>query len=131
MSSTENNTTRFLKLPQIADNQDNKEERYNAMCAQFDAMLTAKLPIYIDDSNAATITQDQFVSYCIFEIEEAGVYPTGTITITVPNLNRGWFVVRNETLEIVDVIVSGQATGTTSLGSGETGHFLVKDAEVV
>lgn len=123
-------STKWADIPHVGDNQNDKEERYNAACAHLDAYLTEYTDIFVGSSNAYTISRDEFTSYIGFRIEEDLVYPTGTITITVPNINRGFFVIRNMTLEIVDVIVSGQATGSTSVGSGETAHFLILDGGV-
>lgn len=131
MTTSKKNYTEWLKIPLVGDNQEDKETTYNAACAKLDAIITDYYTIYVDNSNAYTLTVDEFTSYAGFIIEDGSPYPTSTITITVPNLNRGFFVFRNYTVEIIDVIVSGQATGTTSIGSGETAHFLVLDGGVV
>lgn len=119
--------TQTAKIPHVADKQNDKETRYNEQCAYIDAFLTGKLALSVDDSNAYTLTEDQFMSANIFEFSDGAPAPTDFITITIPNLRRGLFVVRNLTSRTLDVVAPLQVTGSTALGSNETGHFFSYD----
>jgi hypothetical protein len=98
-----------LDLSQIASNQLNKYITANDQVGELDAAITEPMAVPVDDTNAVTLTTQEFRRHFLFEVEDDTTPPDGNITLTVPALRRGVFAVRNTTAHPVTVTISGQA----------------------
>jgi hypothetical protein len=98
-----------LDLSQIASNQLNKHITANDQVGQLDAAITEPMAVPVDDTNAVTLTAEEFQRHFLFEAEDDTTPPDGDITLTVPALRRGVFGVRNTTAHPVTVTISGQS----------------------
>lgn len=119
-----------LDLSQIAATQLNKHVTANDQVAELDAALTEVAAIAVDDTNAATLSSAIFQRHVVFAIEEDTTPPDDAITITVPAIRRGLFVVRNNTAQPLTVEVSGQADPGPVLVAGEVVLLLCDGAAV-
>jgi hypothetical protein len=86
-----------LALSQIAPNQLNKHITANDQVGELDAAITEAMAVPVDDTNAVTLTAQEFRRHFLFEVEDATTPPYDTITLIVPALKRGVFRVRNTT----------------------------------
>ena len=108
-----------LDLDQIAGTQLNKHVTANDQSGQIDAALTEVLQVLVDDTNAATLTSAQFRRHQFFSLIDAGTPPDGAVTVTVPAIKRGLFVVLNATAQTVTVEVAGQSETAPAIAAGE------------
>lgn len=108
-----------LALPQLATAQQEKEATINDQSGGLDAALTEVVSVPIDDTNAATLTNDQFRRHFFFDIDPDTPPPDGAVTATVPAIKRGLFAVRNNTAQSVTVTVSGQSLAAPGIAAGE------------
>ena len=88
-----------LGLSQIAATQSNKHVTANDQAGQLDAALTEVLSVEVDDTNAASVLTLDFQRHAFFDVVDAVTPPDAAITLTVPAIKRGLFVVRNETAQ--------------------------------
>lgn len=118
-----------LDLTQLTSAQENKEVTINDQSGELDAALTVAVDIAVDNTNAITLTDAQFRENNTFHIVDDSPVPTAAITVTVPAISRGQFVVVNETSFAVTVEVSGQSVTSpiVSTGVSETGTLLICD----
>lgn len=109
-----------LDLDQVSSGQANKETTINDQSGQLDAAMTEDLLVEVDNSNAATLTNDQFRRNQFFTIDEDGGTPaTAAITITVPAIKRGTFVVINDTAFDVTVEITSQPDTSPVVSAGD------------
>jgi hypothetical protein len=85
---------------------------------QIDAAITVKTDYTIDNTNARTLTNAEFQRVNIFHITDGAPVPTAAITLTVPAVSRGMFVVVNETSFAVTVTISGQSLTAPVVATG-------------
>lgn len=103
------------------------EVEANTTFAQIEASLSEELTVSVTSSNAATLSTANYRGYGVFIIDEdSGSPANAAITITVPNTQRGFFSVVNNTSYVVTVTISGQSKTAPTIAAGETG-FLVTD----
>jgi hypothetical protein len=88
-----------LNLDQLTGSQSNKHVTVNDANGQIDAAITVK-------------TDN------IFHITDGAPVPTAAITLTVPAVSRGMFVVVNETSFAVTVTISGQSLTAPVVATG-------------
>jgi len=120
-----------LQFNHIADNQNNKEVVFNATIDKFDGVITGKVIFTVDNVNALTLTDIEFTENNLFIIEpDGGTPPDAQITMTVPRIKRGPFVVRNNTLQEIKVKMSGQILVDRIVEAGETAHYTSDGASV-
>lgn len=92
---------------QVADNQTDKEDAFNARLSDWDSIQGNVLDIDVDYTNEYVLNDKQFYQNCVFRIyDTAGA--DSDITITVPSTPRPLFAVVNETSQNVYVQTSGQ-----------------------
>jgi hypothetical protein len=108
-----------LALPQLATAQAEKEATINDQSGGLDAALTEVVSVPIDDTNAATLTNDQFRRHFFFYVDPDTTPPDGAVTLEVPAIKRGLFAVRNNTARTVTVTVSGQPLTAPAIAAGE------------
>lgn len=99
-----------LDIDQVAAGQNQKETTINDANGQLDAALTDTVTISVTSSNSYTLSNDEFRRYEFFTIDEDGGDPADAdITLTVPAIKRGLFVIINDTAFTVTVEISGQS----------------------
>jgi len=109
-----------LNLDQVAEGQDSAEVTINDQAGQLDAAMTEVLSVPITNTNLRTLTATELRRNFMFDIVDGAPVPTATITLTVPSaIERGLFVVLNETAFDVDVEISGQSEAAATVGAGE------------
>lgn len=110
-----------LGLDVLAGNQTNKFVTINDANEQIDAALTAALAVAITSSNIRTLTTLEFQRSQFFVVDEDGGDPaTAAITLTVPAILRGVFIINNETAFDVTVTIASQPITAPVLAAGDT-----------
>jgi len=94
-----------LDLSQITSGQSNKHTTANEQSAELDAALTEKLSVDLS-SSSATLTDEQFRRNIMF----TGTGHTVARALTVPAIERGFFVVKN----------AGTSSGALTVTRGAT-----------
>jgi hypothetical protein len=114
-----------LALSQFAAAQSNKHVTANDQAGEIDAALTEVLSVEVDGTNAASVLNQDFQRHAFFDVVDAVTPPDAAITLTVPAIKRGLFVVRNETAQTVTVEITGQpaASPTIDAGRGRLVHL--------
>jgi hypothetical protein len=120
-----------LGLSQIAATQANKHVTANDQVGQLDAALTEVLSVEVDDTNAATVLTEDFQRHAFFDVADAVTPPDAAITVTVPAIKRGLFVVRNETAQLVTVEITGQPETAPTVSAGEAGLLICDGVNVI
>jgi hypothetical protein len=110
-----------LGLSQIAATQSNKHVTANDQVGEIDAALTEVLSVEVDDTNGATVLTEDFQRHAFFDVVDAVTPPDAAITVAVPAIKRGLFVVRNETAQLVTVEITGQPEAPPTVSAGEAG----------
>jgi hypothetical protein len=108
-----------LALPQLATAQQEKEATINDQSGGLDAALTEVVSVPIDDTNAATLTNDQFRRHFFFYLAPGSPPPDATVILAVPAIKRGAFKVRNNTAQTLIVTVAGQSLEAPAIAAGE------------
>jgi hypothetical protein len=108
-----------LDLAQVAAAQNQKEVTINDQAGEIDAALTDDLAVLVDDTNAVTLTAEQFRRAFFLMIADDAPPPDGAVTITVPAVQRGLFKVINGTGQEVTVTVSGQSLTAPTVAAGK------------
>ncbi len=109
-----------LNLPQVVASQNQAEVTINGATGGVDAAMTETATYLITASNARTLTNAEFRDVIFMTIDEDGGSPaTAAITLTVPAIKRGLFVVINDTAFDVTVTVSGQGEAAPVLTAGD------------
>ena len=106
-----------LNVDQMVEGQDQKETTHNDANGQLDAALTEIVDVAVDDTNAKTLTDSEFRrQYRISLIDDSPV-PTGAVTITVPAIKRGLFIIDNGLSFDATVEISGQSATSPVVAS--------------
>jgi hypothetical protein len=108
-----------LGLAQIAPAQSAKYATSNTADGQIDAALTEVLSLEVDNTNAATLTDEQLRRHFFVDIDPDTTPPDAAVTITVPAIKRGLFAVRNNTAQTATVTVSGQSLTAPEIAAGQ------------
>ncbi len=95
-----------LNIPQVASSQTSKEVTINAATTQLGQALTAYFPIDLTAGTGATVLAADFESNLLFQLENG----TTTQTVTLPAVQRGLFLVRNDSAHTHHIVV-----GSTSV----------------
>lgn len=102
----------------------NFEVEANTTYAEIEESLSGTTIIVVDDTNAATVTPAQFQQNAVFIVRPDDISPpSSTITLTVPTNTRGFFVVRNETLESMTVTIAGQSKTAPTVSANFSSHL--------
>ncbi len=109
-----------LGITHIEQSQSQKEQTANQAFDEFDQALADTITTAVDDTNAVTIATLDFQQNMLFDFNNDTPTPTGLITVTVPAIKRGVFVVLNRTTEDMQVEVSGQSEPAVLVPAGET-----------
>jgi hypothetical protein len=120
-----------LGLSQIAATQSNKHVTANDQVGQLDAALTEVLSVEVDDTNVATVLTQNFQRHAFFDVVDAVTPPDAAITVAVPAIKRGLFVVRNETAQLVTVEITGQLAASPTVNAGQAGLLLCDGVNVI
>ena len=108
-----------LDLDQVAGNQNQKEVTGNDQAGQLDAAMTVATTFDIDSTDTRTLTSEEFRRSHLYIIDELGGDPADAdITLTVPAVSRGQFVIRNDTAFNVTVTISGQSKAAPVIATG-------------
>lgn len=107
-----------LNLTQLSSSQNNKETTINDIANELDLAMTDSFTLLVDNSNAGSIPTADFRRNVLFVVSPDSPAPTGTITVTVPALVRGVFVIINNTAQTLSVGISGQSEAFVSIPSG-------------
>lgn len=107
-----------LDLSQIAAAQNQKYQTANDQAGELDAAITDVASFTIDDSNAKTLTNDEFRRYQFLDFSDGAPTPTAACTLTVPAVKRGTFVVNNGLSEDLTVTISGQSEPAPVVAAG-------------
>lgn len=119
-----------LNITQLASNHATPEVVVNDAFQAFDAALTETLTLTVDDSNAVTLTNEQFRSNILLILTPDTTVPTSTITVTVPALERGLLVIVNDTAQSANVEISGQSETAPNIAAGQTDIIAVDGSNV-
>jgi hypothetical protein len=120
-----------LALSQIAATQSNKHITANDQVGELDAALTEALSVEVDNTNAASVLTLNFQRHAFFEVVDAVTPPDAAITLTVPAIKRGLFVVRNETVQTLTVEITGQPETSPTVSAGEAGLLICDGVNVI
>jgi hypothetical protein len=120
-----------LGLSQIAATQSNKHVTANDQAGEIDAALTEVGSIEVDDTNVATVLTQDFQRHAFFDVVDAATPPDAAITVAVPAIKRGLFVVRNETAQLVTVEITGQPETSPTVSAGEAGLLICDGVNVI
>ncbi len=108
-----------LDLDQVTAGQNQKEVTINDKGGQLDAAMTEPTTFDIDSTDTRTLTAEEFRRTFLFTIDELGGDPAdANITLTVPAVARGLFVVRNDTAFTVTVEIAAQSKTSPVLAAG-------------
>lgn len=107
----------------------NFETEANTTFEEIDASTSDSLTVSVTSTNSATLTNSEYRTNAVFVIDEDVSDPAyAAITITVPNIKRGFFSIINNTAFTVDVEISGQSKTAPSITAGASA-LLVTDGE--
>jgi hypothetical protein len=120
--------TTNLGAPQVANNQDQKEQTINDAIGRLDGAITDVLGCSIDATNTLTVSDDDFKSHAQFDCVGAGV--TAAFTLIVPSVRKGLFVVSNEAGYTATVEISGQALSAPTVADSAIGLFFCDGTNV-
>jgi hypothetical protein len=84
----------------------------------------------VDDTNVATVLTGDFQRHAFFDVVDAATPPDAAITVAVPAIKRGLFVVRNETAQLVTVEITGQPETSPTVSAGEAGLLICDGVNV-
>jgi hypothetical protein len=79
---------------------------------------------------ASVLTED-FRRHAFFDVVDAVTPPDAAITLSVPAIRRGLFVVRNETAQLLSVEITGQPETSPTVSPGEAGLLIGDGVNVV
>lgn len=116
---------------ELTAGQDNKYVTINDGFNAIDRRLSDPLTVLVDNSNAATISQANYLDYGFLIIDEDSPVPTAGITITVPTDTVGWFVVRNDTAQTVTVEITAQSKTSPTVLTGEEAIFTTDGVDIM
>ena len=123
--------TTNLGITEIVAGQDQFTVTSNEGLGQIDDAFASIETLTIDDTNALSITIEQMRRNLFFVLEPDGVAPPSTqITLTVPNVIRGLFVVINNTLESVQVEKTGQSETAPLIAAGSAALLSLDASDV-
>ena len=109
-----------LSLSQVTASQNNKEVTINDQAGELDAALTDTVTYGVTSSNARTLTDAEFQRFHFLTIDEDGGDPAdAAITLTVPAVKRGLFLLTNDTAFDVTVTISGQPVTAPVIAAGD------------
>lgn len=118
-----------LNLPVMAAT-GQREVVVNDAVDRLDSALTRSIILSVTDTNAVSLTADQFRRNVLFTLQTGSPAPDGAITLEVPDLSRGQFVVRNITAQNVTVEIDDQSHTPAVLSAGNIGKFICDGANV-
>lgn len=95
--------------------QSSKFQTSNDADGQIDAAITASKTVLVTNTNAASIAAADFRRGVEFVLTNGSPVPTAAITITIPAVVRGLFVVRNTTSYTATIGISGQPVTAPTL----------------
>lgn len=109
-----------LNIDQVVSTQSDKETTVNDANGQLDAAMTENLAKTIDNTNALTLTSDEFRRNFTHFYTDAGTPPTATSTVTVPAIKRGLFMVFNDlSTHSITVTIASQSKTAPTLTAGQ------------
>lgn len=119
--------TNNLGAPQVADNQDQKEQTINDAVGRVDAALTDVLVCtFVGGVNAIVVTSADIKKAIQIDCQpDGGTAPDGACTLTLPSIRRGVIVVTNGTGETLTVTMAAQGLTPGTLGDGDIGLFFM------
>ena len=123
------NTPEF-DFDDMTANQKQAEVPYNAALLKVEEALGEPLTVLVDNTNAVTLTAAQLRENLFFQLDDDSPVPDAAITITVPDLKRGQFVVFNNTSFTATIEVSGQSAASPVVEAGEIRLFILSDSNV-
>jgi hypothetical protein len=97
-----------LALSQVAAAQNQKEVTINDQAGQLDAAISEVDAFLVGDGNVLTLTAEQFRRHVAFDLQPDSPGPDASVTLTVPAIKRGIFVVLNGTGFAVQVAIDSQ-----------------------
>jgi hypothetical protein len=119
-----------LDLTQLAASQNNKYLTINETNDEIDNAITRAFVVLVDDSNAATLAASDFRRNVSFILTEDSPVPTADITLTVPAVSRGLFLVDNNTNQLAIVEISGQSEPSPTINAGDIKLFVTGGSNV-
>lgn len=108
-----------LNIEQMAPAQAQKETTHNDANGQIDAAITEIIAIAVDNTNAYTLTNEELREQFRFALVDDSPAPTAAVTITVPAIKRGLFIVSNGLSFTATVEISGQAATSPTVAAGD------------
>ena len=107
-----------LNIDQMVPAQDQKETLHNDANGQIDAAITELIDVAVDNTNSRTLTDDEYRRHFRFSLVGGATVPTGSVTVTVPAIRRGLFLVSNGLTVDATVEITGQVGASPVVASG-------------
>ncbi len=120
--------TTNLGAPQVANNQDQKEQTINDAVGRLDGALTDVFTCSIDVTNALVVGDTDFQSHAQFDCVDDGV--TADFVLTVGAIRKGLFVVSNESGFVATIEISGQPLSSPTVADAAIGLFFCDGVNV-
>ncbi len=122
--------TTNLGITLVDANQDQKEVTLNQSTQDLEDAITEVHSVLVDDSDAATITQDDTRQHLLFTLDDDSPAPTGAITITFTAFERGLIAVQNNTSFAATLERASQSTPPV-LPAGELRIYLIDGTDIL
>lgn len=111
-------STPNLNIPDVTANEDQPEVRINQQTLFLEQAITEVISYGVTDSNAVTVTDEEFRRNVTFDFNDGSPVPTAQITVTVPVIQRGLFAVKNDTTQEILVTHTGQSDPAPTIPAG-------------
>lgn len=122
-------TTNNLGITTLSENQAQKYVTINtALQALEDALTDVSASYNIGASDAIALTEAQFAADFAFLFGNGGIDASGTVSL--PEIQRGLFVVTNSTGQTLTIEITGQSETSPTLSDGTTGLFYCDGVDV-
>ena len=114
-------STPNLDFTLLASDTNQPEVPLNEAYGQIDDAFGSSATFTIDNTNALSLTQEQIRRNLFFTLSPDGTSPpTAQITLTVPAVSRGVFIVKNTTGQLVQVERTGQTETPPTIADGSS-----------
>ncbi len=108
-----------LNLTQVVAQQNNAEAKVNDATNELDLAMTASLAVPITATNIRTLTDAELQRAFFFLVDEDGGSPaTAAITLTLPAISRGLFIISNLTAFTITVEITSQPITSPTVLTG-------------
>lgn len=121
-------TTTNLGITLLGENQANKYVTTNTAIAALEAALTEGASHSIDSGDTITLTSAQFRAVFALTFTDGGIDAAGTVNF--PSIERGLFIVYNDTGQTLTLQISGQSETPPTLSDATYAVFFCDGSNV-